>query len=155
MHEDGLLTLPEEAWAKARRRAAVIMPLAEQRTVTRSEAEAAGKKLGVSSRIVYKLIARCRSGEGLLTDLAPRVSSGGKGKTRIETDIEKIVDDVIKSFYLTRQRRSVSVIVREIRMRCVKLGYPPPARNTVEARVRSLDPKEVTAIVKDIVQPRG
>lgn len=120
------------------------MPLADQRTVTRREADAAAKKLGVSSRAIYKLIARCKSGEGLLTDLAPRVSSGGKGKTRIEANIEKIVADVIESFYLTRQRRSVAAIVREIRMRCVKLGYHAPARNTVEVRVRSLDPKEVT-----------
>ncbi|CAN5115540.1 DDE-type integrase/transposase/recombinase [soil metagenome] len=120
------------------------MPLADQRTVTRSEAEAAAKKLGVSSRAVYKLIARCRSGEGMLTDLAPHVSSGGKGKTRIEANIEKIVADVIESFYLSRQRRSLAAVVREIRMRCIRLGYRAPARNTVEARVRSLDPKEVT-----------
>lgn len=120
------------------------MPLASQRTVTRSQAEAAARKLGVSSRVVYKLIARCRSGEGLLTDLAPRASSGGRGKTRIDADVEKIVTDVIDSFYLTRQKRSMAAIVREIRMRCVRLGYPAPARNTVEARVRGLDAKKVT-----------
>jgi putative transposase len=144
LHEDGLLTLSEEAWAKAKRRAAIIMPLANQRIVTRIEAEAAAKKLGVSSREAYKLIARCRSGEGLLTDLAPRVSSGGKGKTRIPAAIEKMIADVVESYYLSRQRLSVAALVREIRMRCVKLGYQAPARNTVEARIRRLDPKKVT-----------
>lgn len=144
MREDGLLTLSEEAWAKAKRRAAVIMPLASQENVTLLEAETAAKKLGVSSRLVYELIARCRSGEGLMTDLAPRTSSGGKGKTRIQADIEKIVSDVIESFYLTRQRRPVASVVREIRMRCSKMGLPAPSRNTVEARMRSLDPKRVT-----------
>lgn len=119
------------------------MPLASQRTVTKTEAEAAAKKLGVSYSIVYKLIARCRCGNGLITDLAPRVSSGGKGKTRIRPEIEKIIADTIDSFYLSRQKRSIAVIEREIRMRCVQAGYPAPSRNTIQARVHSLDPVKV------------
>lgn len=120
------------------------MPLASQETVTKSEAEAAAKKLGVSYSIVYKLVARCRGGKGLLTDLAPRVSSGGKGKTRLPAEIEKIITETIESFYLSRQKLSIAVIEREIRMRCVQAGYPAPARNTIQARVRSLDPIKVT-----------
>lgn len=139
-----MLTLSEKAWAQAKRRAAIIIPLAAQDTVTHSEAERAAKKLGISSRQVYRLLERCKQGEGVLTDLAPGCSSGGRGKTRIQASVEGIVTDVIESFYLSRQRRSVASIVREIRRRCVKLGYRAPARNTVEARVRSLDPKRVT-----------
>lgn len=120
------------------------MPLADQETVTKSEAEAAAKKLGVSYSIVYRLIARCRGGQGLVTDLAPKVSSGGKGKTRLQTEVEEIIAEVIESFYLSRQKLSVAVIEREIRMRCARAGYPPPARNTVQARVESLDPVKVT-----------
>jgi putative transposase len=130
------------------------MPLAEQRNVTRINAETAAKKLGVSARMVYKLIARCKSGDGLLTDLAPRVSSGGKGTKRIRIKVENIVADVINSYYLTRQRRSLAAIVREINMRCVKRGYHPPARNTVEARIRSLDQKKVTHSREGLMQPK-
>lgn len=144
MQDNGLLTLSEKTWAKAKRRALIVAPLARQPTVTRIQAERAAKKLGVSSRLVYKLVARFRNGEGLVTDLAPACSSGGKGKTRIQATVEKIITDVIQSFYLSRQRRSIAVIVQEIRMRCVKAGYFPPARNTVEARIRNLDPKKVT-----------
>ena len=144
MQENGLLTLSEKAWAQAKRRAAIVLPLMNQKKVTHSEADKAAKKLGISRRQVYRLIARSKNGEGLVTDLAPGCSSGGRGKTRIQAIVEKIVTDVIETFYLSRQRRSVAAIVREIRMRCVKLGYHPPARNTVEARIRSLDPKKVS-----------
>jgi putative transposase len=143
LHEDGLLTLPEKAWAKAKRRAEIIIPLATQGIVSRLEAESAAKELGVSSRLVYMLLAKCRSGSGLLTELAPRVSSGGKGKARVGASVEKIITNVIESSYMSRQRRSLAVIVREIRKRCVQLSYPPPARNTVEARIRRLDPRKV------------
>jgi len=49
LHDNGLLTLSEKTWAKTKRRAAIIMPLAEQRNVTRIDAETAAKKLGVSA----------------------------------------------------------------------------------------------------------
>ena len=79
-----------------------------------------------------------------MTDVAPGGSSGGRGKTRIASEVEAIVGDAIKSFYLSRQKRSIAAIVREIKMQCVKLGYQTPARNTVETRIKSLDPKKVT-----------
>ena len=143
MHDNGLLTLSEKAWAQAKRRAAIIVPLVAQGPITHPEAEKAAKKLGLSARQLYRLIAKCRRGDGLVTDMAPGCSSGGRGKARLEETVEKIVADVIQSFYLSRQRRSIAVIVREVRMRCVKLGYRPPARNTVEARIKRLDPTKV------------
>lgn len=139
-----MLTLSEKAWAQAKRRAAIIVPLVAQGPVTKTAAEKAAKKLGVSTRQLYRLIAKCRKGEGLVTDMAPGCSSGGRGKARLEEVVEQIIADVIKSFYLSRQRRSLAVIVREVRMRCIKLGYHAPARNTVEVRIKNLDPKTVT-----------
>ena len=144
MHENGLLTLSDQAWAQAKRRAAIIIPLAAQAAVTQLEARAAAKTLGVSHRQVYRLIARCRNGDGLVSDPAPGGSCGGRGKTRILSEVEAIVADVIKSSYLSRQKRSIAAIAREIKMQCVKLGYQTPARNTIETRIRKLDPKKVT-----------
>ena len=144
MHENGLLTLSDQAWAQAKRRAAIIIPLAAQAAVTQLEARAAAKTLGISHRQVYRLIARCRNGDGLVTDLAPGGSSGGRGKTRIPSEVEAIVADVIQSSYLSRQKRSIAAIAREVKMQCVKLGYQTPARNTIETRIRKLDPKKVT-----------
>ncbi len=138
-----MLTLPENVWAETKRRAEVIVPLASMEQVDRNAAAKAAKKLGISSRQVYNLIKRYRAGKGLLTDLAPRVSSGGKGRARISAQVETIIQDVIKSLYLCRQRRAVSVIVREIRMRCRQAGYPAASRNTVQARIELLDPIKV------------
>ncbi len=138
-----MLTLPENVWAETKRRAEVIVPLASMEQVDRNAAAKAAKKLGISSRQVYNLIKRYRAGKGLLTDLAPRVSSGGKGRARISAQVETIIQDVIKSLYLCRQRRAVSVIVQEIRMRCRQAGYPAASRNTVQARIELLDPIKV------------
>ena len=47
-------------WQEACRREAVIRPLAEQDPVSREAATAAAKQLGISSRLVYRLVARFR-----------------------------------------------------------------------------------------------
>jgi len=143
LRERGLLTLPDAVWVETKRQAAIINPLAVQKTVKRKEADKAAKKLKISRRQVYRLIKQCRAGAGLLTDLAPLISSGGKGKNRLQSEVESIITTVIETFYLSRQKRSMAVIEREIRKRCVQAGYPPPARNTVQARVWSLDPARV------------
>lgn len=140
MKDEGLLTLTDEEWDRAKKCSNVIAPLAQLDIVGRAAIEEAAALLGVTPRQVYKLISRHRSGSGLVTDMARGSSSGGKGKKRISPAIESIIDDVLKTLYLTRQRRSRSVVTREIRKRCLAAGLEPPCYNTVEARIELLDP---------------
>ena len=138
--ERGLVTLSKKAWRKAKHRADVIGPLAEQQEVSQVEADQAAEELGLTSRQVYNLIKRCKAGEGLVTDLAVMQPGGGKGKTRIAPEVDAIIAEVVEKQYLNRQRRSVAVVVRDIRMQCKESGYKIPAENTVRARIRALDP---------------
>jgi putative transposase len=144
MEERGVLTLSETDWAKAKHRADVIRPLAELSTVGKTAAEEAAVQLGISPRLVYELIKRCRAGSNLVTDLASGHSSGGKGKTRIAPEVHTIITEVIQTMYLSRQKRSEELIVKEVRMRCRQAGYQMPAGNTIRARMHSLDPILVT-----------
>lgn len=141
MHERGLLTLSESAWAKAKKRADVIGPLAALPAVSRLAAEAAAAEIGVSVRQVYKLIKRYRLSDGLVTDLATGCPTGGKGRSRIAPEIEKLISESIEQFYLTRQKRSQAAVEREIWMRCKQSAYKLPSRNTIRARIKKLDPK--------------
>ena len=140
MHERGLLTLSESAWAKAKKRTEVIAPLAALPAVSRLAAEAAAAEIGVSVRQVYKLVKRYRLSEGLVTDLATSRPTGGKGKSRIAPELERLINEAIEQFYLTRQKRSQAAVEREISMRCKQAGYEIPSRNTIRARIRKLDP---------------
>ena len=78
--EHGVATLLDEAWERARRRAEIIGPLAVLEAVGHRAVDAAARALGLSRRQVYVLIRRARQGSGLVTDLAPGRSGGGKGK---------------------------------------------------------------------------
>ncbi len=141
-----MLTLSDKAWAEGKRRSDIISPLAAQEKISRRRVESAAKKLKLSSRQVYNLIKKCRCGSGKLTDLAPQRSQGGKGKIRTLVEVENIIEDVIQSFYLSCQKRSVAAVVREIRKRCRKQGYREPSRNTIVSRIRKLDTKDIVRI---------
>jgi len=134
--ERGTLGLSDTAWAEARRRAAVIAPLAAREGVPASAARDAGRTLGLSERTIYALLRRWRRAGGLIASLAPRPSPGGRGKGRLPAVAERVVAEAIRDEYLSRQKKRAEAVVRAVRERCRLAGITPPAANTVRARVR-------------------
>ena len=64
------------------RRAEVIGPLTAAGTAGEEAVDAAAAQLGVSRRQVYVLLRRWREGRGVVSDLIPGRSSGGRGGQR-------------------------------------------------------------------------
>lgn len=141
--EQGVLTLPDAAWERARQRMDVVGPLAALDLVGHQAADDAAHSLGLSRRQVYVLIRRARQGSGLVTDLARGQSSGGKGKGRLSEPVELIIRDLLQKRFLTRQKRSLAALYREVAQACKAQKLPVPARNTVALRIASLDPRKV------------
>lgn len=143
IREPGTLTMPEALWDRTKSMSAVITPLAAQAVVGRASVDAAALALGISQRQVYVLIKRHRAGSGLLTDLAPGRSSGGKGTARLLDEVEDLVREIVRKQFLTRQKRTLASVYRDIAAACRARQLPVPARNTVERRIRALNPVEV------------
>ncbi|WP_208869829.1 helix-turn-helix domain-containing protein [Streptomyces lydicus] len=108
MAEHGVLTAPTQIWETAVRQAEVIGPLAAKDTVGLADADAAAERLRVSRRQVYVLLGRWRAGEGVVSDLLPSRSSGGRGGGRLPGEVEAIVQEVLRTRYLVQQRRNVA-----------------------------------------------
>ena len=138
--EHGVATLSDEAWEHARRRAEIIAPLATLEVVGHQAADAAAQALGLSRRQVYALIRRARQGSGLVTDLAPGQSGGGKGRGRLPESVERIIRELLQKRFLTKQKRSLAAFHREVALVCKTHKLRVPARNTVALRIAALDP---------------
>ncbi len=138
--EQGVATLPDQAWERARRRAEIIGPLAQSEPVGHAAADAAAQALGVSRRQVYALIRRARQGAGLVTDFAPGQSSGGKGKGRLPEPVERIIRELLQRRFLTKQKRSLAAFHREVAQACKAQKLRVPTRNTLALRIAGLDP---------------
>ncbi len=141
--EQGVATLPEAVWAQARRRTEIIGPLAALEVVGHEAADAAAQLLGLSRRQVYVLIRRARQGVGLVTDLAPSRSGGGKGKGRLPEPVERIIRELLQRRFLTKQKRSLAAFHREVAQACKTQKLQVPTRNTVALRIAGLHPAKV------------
>ncbi len=138
--ERGLLTVPGEVWQLAVRRAEVIGPLAAMSGAGIGAVDAAATELGVSRRQVYLLLGRWRAGDGVVSDLIPGRSSGGRGRECLPDDVEAVVREVLRTQYLTRQKKTVAAVHREIVRVCRTRGLAAPSRGTVTRRIARLDP---------------
>lgn len=138
--ERGLLSVSDDVWAVAVRRAEVIGPLAAAGVVGAAAADAAAEELGLSRRQVYTLLGRWRAGEGVVSDLVPGASSGGRGGRRLPEAVEAVIQEVLGRSYLSRQRRSIASVHREIARVCRLRGLAVPSRGAVQRRIADLDP---------------
>ena len=138
--ERGLLSVSDDVWAVAVRRAEVIGPLAAAGVVGAAAADAAAEELGLSRRQVYTLLGRWRAGEGVVSDLVPGASSGGRGGRRLPEAVEAVIQEVLGRSYLSRQRRSIASVHREVARVCRLRGLAVPSRGAVARRIADLDP---------------
>ena len=141
--ESGIIRLSDAAWAEARRRAEVIVPIADRDVVPRIIAKEAAQTLGLSVRTVYNLVRRWKESDRSIISLAPSNSGGGKGQSRLPDTVERLITATIAELYLSRQRVSIAYLMRDIRGRCRKSGIKPPSLNTVRSRIIRLRPDEV------------
>lgn len=141
--ERGLLAMSDVAWEQAVRRTAVIAPLALLDVVGHAAADHAAGELNISRRQVYLLIRRYRQGSGVVTDLVPWRSDGGRGGGRLPAPVEAVIDELIRKRYLKRQQLSLAVVYREIVRACAAQGLSPPSRSTVARRIVAMHPAMV------------
>ena len=136
--DHGVLSLPEEAWAQARMRSRIIAPLAAAQFIGHRAADEAARALVLSRRQIYALVHRYRQGAGLVTDMARRQSSGGRGVVRLSKTVEQIIAEILKKRYLTCQKLSLAIVHRDVARACKLQELAAPARNTVARRIADL-----------------
>lgn len=93
--------------------------------------------LTVDVATLYRWMRAYRS-TGRLDSLSPAKPSGGRGKSRLDPQLDKIITTAIEQFYLTKQQRSVRSTADEVARRCPNASLPPPHMNTVRSRILAL-----------------
>lgn len=139
-----LTEVAEAAWDEARRCLPVIRRLAESSDRSRAEVEAAGAELGYGPTHVYNLI-RSYMADPRLTSLLPSKRGRAFGYSKLGSEVEDIVSEVIDSLYLTRQKPKIVDLVAEVQRRCIARGLNAPGRKGITARLRARPAREVVA----------
>ncbi|WP_244571426.1 hypothetical protein [Mesorhizobium carmichaelinearum] len=150
-----IATVSPAAWDEARRFLPIIRRLADDPTRTRADVEAGAAELGCGPTHVYALIRRYIA-DPRLTSLLPRKRGPSAGFSRLENEVDALVDEAIDGVYLTRQstclrarsaaegwpacRGNGRMIGRSICNRCLLRGRRP-ASCSCQAWARSSGPR--------------
>ena len=118
-----------------------IKPLLSD-NITRVEIEVHSKKIGVHYTTLYRWLKKYKS-TGTLTGLLPRPSGRKKGETRLNYQTEEIMQRVINSYYLSKQKPSIQAVITKINIECKNLHIKAPGKNTVRNRIHKLSEYEV------------
>ena len=125
-----MATLPDEALG-ACAVVRIISPLAQSETVGHEAADMAAQALGLSRRQVYVLIRRARQGSGLVTDLVPGQSGGGKGKGRLPEPVERVIHELLQKAVPDQAEAQPSGLSPRSHSGVQGSKLRVPARNTV------------------------
>lgn len=135
--ETELADVSDEDWREANRRFQIIRPLLAASHRTREGVAEQGRMTNVHVTTVYRWIdAYERSGR--VSALLPTRRPGGRGKSRLPSEVEAIVKATVEDFYLNSQKRSSQKTCEEVIRRCRNAGVTPPHMNTVRNRIAQL-----------------
>ncbi|MDD2356453.1 MAG: DDE-type integrase/transposase/recombinase [Thiovulaceae bacterium] len=98
-------------------------------------------KAGVSKTTIYEWLKKYEQTSDI-SSLISQTSKRGKKGSRLDTDTENVVSQIINEMYLNKQRYSFQRIYNKIKMECKKLGLSAPHSNTVRNRIDNIDPRE-------------
>ncbi len=132
------------AWELARHREGALRPLAERPVASPLDVETVAHELHLSRTQTYELIARYRRRPQTSTLLLGKCGRRPRSKF-LKPAIEEVINDVVKRFFLTRERPRISDLLQHIHVACDEQGLPMPNYRTVRRRLRMLDPKLVAS----------
>lgn len=130
--ETDLTLVPDEDWNTALERLEVLRPLLEPGNTMTVDARAT--ETGIHRATIYRWLKKFND-TGLTISLRPTVQDGGRGLGRLSPEVEKIVQETIKDYYLNDQKHGIQDTWLEVKTLCRKADLPIPAVNTVRNRI--------------------
>lgn len=100
------------------------------------------QELQISVPTLYRMINEFKR-TGKSTAFLQKTRPGGKGKSRIDPAVEKIIQTYLNEKYLTKQKPSIKAAIDDIQFDCEKAGKKIPSINTVRIRISQIE--EATA----------
>ncbi|MBV34184.1 MAG: transposase [Rickettsiales bacterium] len=132
-----LLTLSDEEWALAESRYAIIEPLLKDVTKRNLQSvQEIAKKNKISPATLYRWLGSYED-TGLKSSLLRRKRSD-KGKSRLSPESESMIEEVIESYYLTKNKRKISQAYNHLKVMAKRAGIKAPSPATFQRRISEL-----------------
>ncbi|AJQ92277.1 MULTISPECIES: Mu transposase C-terminal domain-containing protein [Gynuella] len=136
-----LADIADEDWQIAQKRFSAISSLVGKAAVGREAAEQRAKELNINVATLYRWLRKYNA-YGTVTALIPQKRGWKQGNNKISKAAEDIIDQVIRDYYLTKQRPTPRKVVIEVLRLCHDRGVKPPSHMTIRARIAAVPERE-------------
>lgn len=124
-------------WAVALDRHPHIRVLAETEAVDTKDICALADQLHVHRATVYRLLRRYRI-QNTVAGIVAGVPGWSAGRSRIDADVERVIDAAVREYYLQSQAPTIEALYREVVKRCNACDLIAPAGTTVRRYVAKI-----------------
>lgn len=136
-----LISLTDNEWKIAKYRYDLIKPIIDQNISTEDIKEIA-KKENIHFTTIYRWI-RSFNETKLISSLSNKKKTGGKNKSRLDNNVDTIINDVIINTYLNASKKSITKVIRDVVIKCKELDIKTPHYNTIRNRIKNISESEV------------
>lgn len=132
--------ISDDDWKTAQYRYAIIKPLLTEQGSLLPAIKEQSTKYDVSVPVIYRWLSAYK-GLGVVSALIPKRRGWQRGKSRLPSLVDAVINEVIEDTYLTLQRPTVKQVITEVRRRCMGRNLSPPHDNTIRAKVSNINLK--------------
>jgi len=112
------------------------------KNITKKEIEEYAKKIDIHYTTLYRWLKKYRS-TGTLLGLLPKPSGRRRGETRLDFATEDIMENVINTYYLSKQKPYIQSVINKIFIECKNRKITAPSKNTIRNRIHKLSEYDV------------
>lgn len=135
-------SVSEDQWTKAKKRKSIISTLLSLEKRNENDVKKVAKTEGVGQASIYRWLKQYEDSGNLLSSLIPKERSGGKGISRVDSQTDQIINEVIHSYFLTSQKQTISKTHVEIVRICKNKKIDEPSLGTVRNRINALTERQ-------------
>ncbi|MCR1816386.1 Mu transposase C-terminal domain-containing protein [Aliarcobacter butzleri] len=136
-----LVGLEQKDFDKANERYEIIKSLVDKKDRTASDVLKIAKKYKKGIATIYRWLNTYEQYKSISSLASKREFCGAKGKSRLNDNIDTIINSVIEEYYLHKQKYPLQMIYDEIVYKCKHSNLKAPTKNTIRNRINSLHPK--------------
>lgn len=133
--------LSEKKWELALKRFEIIKPLLDIKR-DRNLVEKVAKENNIGVATIYRWM-KLYEEHGTVSSILGKPKDGGRGKSRLSKEQDKIIDEIINKIYLNSSKKSVNKTIRGINEVCLTKKITPPHPTTIRNRIKNYSEEEI------------
>lgn len=131
--------ISDNNWKRAKFKFDIVSEVIES-DIQSEKIKEISEREGIHLSTIYRWIKKFDK-SGTIASLSNSHKKGGKGKSRLDSEQDKIINEIIISHYLDSSKKSIKSTIRKIHQKCIVMDVKRPHANTIRNRINNYNPE--------------